>query len=161
MSVVDDPRCAVEVLRLPFQFFFSSFRTASIKARTFSGSFLPGLASTPEATSTPQGFSMRIASATLLEFKPPATTILSLSGRIPAAAAFQSNTFPVPPGAWGVPESRKIALMPCLSNLIPVDAAIDLSGRKNQKNFQAVGFQRLDELGFTGRNAMQLRGGQT
>src|SRR6185436_12866567 len=51
------------------QFFLSACRTASMKARTFFGSFFPGLASTPDATSTPQGFSIWIASATLVEFR--------------------------------------------------------------------------------------------
>src|SRR5271167_3677045 len=56
---------------LPFR---SISRTARTNSRTFSGSFFPGRASTPDATSTPQGFKILIASPTLSMFKPPAIT---------------------------------------------------------------------------------------
>ena len=65
-----------------------------MKARTFSGSFFPGLASTPDATSTPQGFSMRIASATLVGQRPPATTKLKPT-LLPHAFRNRHNLLPV------------------------------------------------------------------
>src|SRR5262249_47892848 len=93
----------------------SACRTAAIKARTLAGSFLPGLASTPEATSTPQGFSICIASVTLVGFSPPATTTLEilLMAATKGTASCQSKVSPVPPGRPGVLESRKIALTVC------------------------------------------------
>src|SRR5205823_8590635 len=51
----------------------SASRTASTKARSLAGSFFPGSASTPLETSTPQGRSRLIASATLVELRPPET----------------------------------------------------------------------------------------
>lgn len=45
---------------------------AWMNARTFSGSFRPGEISTPVLTSTPQGRTVRIASATFAAVKPPA-----------------------------------------------------------------------------------------
>src|ERR1019366_6776004 len=47
-------------------------RAFSTKARTLAGSLRPGAASTPEATSTPQGRRTAIASATLAGLSPPA-----------------------------------------------------------------------------------------
>src|ERR1035438_3846081 len=46
----------------------------AINSRTLAGSLRPGEASTPETTSTPQGSSVVIASATFAEFSPPAAT---------------------------------------------------------------------------------------
>src|SRR5581483_10162208 len=46
-------------------------RTASANARSFCGSFRPGLSSTPLATSTANGWTAEIASATLSGFRPP------------------------------------------------------------------------------------------
>src|SRR6266852_4208081 len=84
-----------------FYLSFSVSRTALTKARTFSGSFFPGLASTPEATSTPQGFRTPIASPTFAGVNPPATISFTPPCRIPSAmgtALFQSKVLPVPPG---------------------------------------------------------------
>ena len=105
---------------------------------------------------------MRIASATLLEVKPPATTILSLSGRIPASGRLPIKYFSRTPRHLGRAGIKKDCANAGPFDLIPVDAAIDLGGRENQEDFQAAaGFQRLYELGLAGRSAMQLRGGQT
>src|SRR5205085_8836258 len=45
---------------------------AAMNARSLRGSFLPGDTSTPVQTSTPQGRTAAIASATLSVFRPPA-----------------------------------------------------------------------------------------
>src|SRR5215469_6319154 len=47
-------------------------RARAMNARTLSGSLRPGAASTPEATSTPHGFSSAMASATFSGLRPPA-----------------------------------------------------------------------------------------
>src|SRR6185437_11982123 len=74
-----------------------------MNARTFSGSFLPGRASTPEETSTPQGFVIRMASPTFSGFSPPARTSrprpLIVSNDF--IAPCQSNVWPVPPSFAG------------------------------------------------------------
>src|ERR1035437_8015361 len=50
-------------------------RTAAMNVRTFAVSFFPGADSTPLETSTPNGFTLRTASATFSGVKPPARKI--------------------------------------------------------------------------------------
>ena len=84
-------------------------RTAWIKARTRRGSFLPGSRSTPEETSTPQGWRRWIASCTLPGRKPPATISLLMLLMIPAQGCTrsQSKCCPVPPRFSAVEESSR------------------------------------------------------
>src|ERR1700730_287695 len=91
--------------------FFPACRTAATKAWTCLGSFFPCLASTPEATSTPQGFRISIASLTLVGLSPPAITTQS---RVAMTAILvrrirQSKVSPVPPSFDEVPESTRKA----------------------------------------------------
>src|SRR5450631_300089 len=81
--------------------------TAWIKARIFRGSFFPGSRSTPEETSTPQGWRRWIASCTLPGRKPPATISLLMLLIIPAQGCTrsQSNFCPVPPRFSALEES--------------------------------------------------------
>src|SRR5581483_2076620 len=77
------------------------------KARIFVTSFAPSV-STPLATSTAQGWTVRMASATLSGVRPPAShTGISLA--IPAATP-QSKTWPVPPRALASALSRRMAM---------------------------------------------------
>src|ERR1700735_1212364 len=102
--------------------FLSISRTAFTNARTFSGSFFPGLASTPETTSTPQGFKIPIASSTFCGVSPPATTSFTPPCRILSTigtAFFQSNGFPVPPGIRKSPESSTNVSINPFGNEIP------------------------------------------
>ena len=59
--------------RRPYAAAPSALRTASKKRRIFWASLTPGEVSTPDATSTPQGRTRRIASATLPGSRPPAS----------------------------------------------------------------------------------------
>src|SRR2546423_6193319 len=67
---------------------------AAIKARSFSACLRPGRRSTPVATSTPQGWTSAIASATFVGSKPPARIRRSLSGA--PSVNRQSKTWPDP-----------------------------------------------------------------
>src|SRR5437870_9960000 len=73
-----------------------------MKDRTFSASFFPGRSSTPEETSTPQGFRMRIASPTFDGVRPPATTSLSPPCRIASAMGTAFSNRRVGPSRLGV-----------------------------------------------------------
>src|SRR5690242_8611892 len=83
-----------------------------MKLRILAGSFLPGEASTPEETSTPQGWRIRMASFTFSGVRPPAiiTLDLELILRTIGTLLFQSKALPVPPGSFGVVESNITAL---------------------------------------------------
>src|ERR1700730_5144292 len=94
-----------------FYQFFPACRTAATQAWTCLGSFFPCFASTPEATSTPQGFRICIASLTLVGLSPPAITTRP---RVAITAILlrricQSKVSPVPPSFDGVPESTRKA----------------------------------------------------
>ena len=71
-----------------------------MNARTFSGSFFPGDASTPEETSTPQGDSTLIASVTFSGVNPPAKFQVKASGgeltAVVTAAADSHAFFGIP-----------------------------------------------------------------
>ena len=69
-------------------------RAASMNRRSLRGSFWPGRASTPVATSTPHGRTSRIASPTLSGVSPPA--IISRTPPGAPSASRQSNTLPEP-----------------------------------------------------------------
>src|SRR5262249_56105283 len=70
--------------------------TAATNAGTRSGSFTPGLDSTPEATSTPSGAARRTASATLSGVSPPASQ-KGKPKRRASRASDQSKLRPEPP----------------------------------------------------------------
>ena len=72
----------------------SARRALAMKSRRSSGSFRPGAASTPLATSTPPGRRWATASATLSGRRPPET--ISRVGSVTPSARRQSNTSPEP-----------------------------------------------------------------
>ncbi len=69
--------------------------TAAKNASSFAGSLMPGEASTPDATSTPQGLTAAIPSATFSAVSPPERISGILLRRF--ATSFQSQVLPVPP----------------------------------------------------------------
>src|SRR5258708_318889 len=95
-----------------------------MKARIFSGSFFPGLFSTPEETSTPQGRRMAIDSATLSGRRPPAITIgqRRLISSRDGLLADQSKVRPVPP-----PESARKAYTVSGSHIIAQPSGFPLT----------------------------------
>src|SRR6185312_182066 len=76
----------------------SAARTACTKSASFVASLIPGAASTPLATSTAHGRSLRTASPTLPAFRPPAR-ISGCPGT--AGSNDQSKTLPPPPASPG------------------------------------------------------------
>ena len=81
----------------PATFFRVPF-AARIRLLIRTGSFLPGLASTPLQTSTAYGLAARIASPTFSGVNPPARKI-GLPNFCASTARFQLNFSPVPPRA--------------------------------------------------------------
>src|SRR5260221_4135560 len=94
----DEPQVVAYLVFLPI---FSRARarlaraTSAKKSRSLAESLTPGRDSTPLATSTAYGRTVRIASPTFAGVRPPARMILCFAAAL--CAIDQSNVFPVPP----------------------------------------------------------------